>query len=162
MTARLVGLGQEAAEAFQTLIIDEGKLGAFVVLAAFVLTFVFIRLVTHAVRRGRWRARDLHIANTHVHHLVPGVVLLLVSGYLAFAFGYDDNVVVATLYGVGAALTLDEFALWLHLRDVYWEREGRRSVEVVLAAAGLGALVVLGLDFWQALLTALVRVAGWV
>ena len=54
------------------------------------------------------------------------------------------------LFGVGAALTLDEFALWLHLRDVYWERAGRRSVDVVLAAAAVGTLVVLGLDFWEA------------
>ena len=93
--------------------------------------------------------RNVRVAGTHVHHLVPGIVLLLLTGYLAFAFGYGENPVVAALFGVGAALTLDEFALWLHLRDVYWERAGRRSVDVVLAAAAVGTLVVLGLDFWE-------------
>lgn len=84
-------------------------------------------------------------------------MLLLVTGYLAFAFGYGDHPVVAALFGVGAALTLDEFALWLNLRDVYWERAGRRSVHVVLSAAATGALVVIGLDFWEAVLRAFAR-----
>ncbi|MEA1798297.1 MULTISPECIES: hypothetical protein [Rhodococcus] len=145
---------QEVSEVFNARIVDEGKLGAFVVLVSFLITFVGVRMITHAVRRGSRLLRNVHVAGTHVHHLVPGIVLLLVTGYLAFAVGYGDRPLVAALFGIGAALTLDEFALWIHLRDVYWERAGKRSVDVVLAAAAVGALVVLGLDFWEAVLRA--------
>ncbi|MDJ0441409.1 hypothetical protein [Rhodococcus qingshengii] len=145
---------EEVAEIFTSRIVDEGKLGAFVVLLSFLTTFVGVRVITHAVRRGHRLLRNVRIAGTHVHHLVPGILLLLLSGYLAFAFGYGDRPLVAALFGIGAALTLDEFALWLHLRDVYWERAGRRSIDVVLAAAAVGALVVLGLDFWEGFLRA--------
>ncbi|BAH55689.1 MULTISPECIES: hypothetical protein [Rhodococcus] len=148
---------EEVVEVFHSRIVDEGKLGAFVVLASFLVSFVGVRVITHAVRRGSRFVRNVRVGGTHVHHLVPGIVLLLVTGYLAFAFGYGDHPVVAALFGVGAALTLDEFALWLNLRDVYWERAGRRSVHVVLSAAATGALVVIGLDFWEAVLRAFAR-----
>lgn len=148
---------EEVAEVFTARIVDEGKLGAFIVLSSFLITFVTIRAITHAVRRGHRFVRNVHIAGTHIHHLVPGIVLLLATGYLAFAVGYGQQPLIAALFGVGAALTLDEFALWLHLRDVYWEQSGRRSIDVVLFAAGLGILVVLGLDFWEGLLGALSR-----
>ncbi|KPH21117.1 hypothetical protein AN948_03440 [Rhodococcus sp. ADH] len=148
---------EEVSEVFNAHIVDEGKVGAFVVLVSFLIAFVGVRMITHAVRRGGSLFRDVRVAGTHVHHLVPGIVLLLATGYLAFAAGYGDRPVVAALFGIGAALTLDEFALWLHLRDVYWERAGKRSVDVVLAAAAVGALVVLGLDFWEAFLRASAR-----
>jgi hypothetical protein len=61
---------------------------------------------------------------------------------------------------VGAALTLDEFALWVNLRDVYWEREGRRSIDAVFVAAGLGGLVLVGSAFWAAVGRALGRLLG--
>jgi hypothetical protein len=144
-----MGFLDEVAEEFQARIIDEGKLGAFIVLTSFLLTFAAVRALAHAVRRQLLFARNIEIADVHVHHLVPGIALLLLTGYLTFAFGYGDRPLLAAMFGVGAALTLDEFALWLHLRDVYWSHAGRRSVHVVLTVAAIGGLVVIGLDFWE-------------
>jgi hypothetical protein len=83
----------------------------------------------------------------HLHHLVWGIVLLLLSGFLNFALGptgvWLD--VLAGAFGVGAGLTLDEFALWVHLEDVYWSEQGRSSLDAVVVALLIGGLVVLGL-----------------
>lgn len=78
---------------------------------------------------------------------VWGIVLLLVAGFLDFATDPVSpwNEVLAVLFGVGAGLTLDEFALWIYLRDVYWAEEGRASFDAVVVAAALGGLVVLWL-----------------
>jgi hypothetical protein len=86
------------------------------------------------------------VGGTHVHHLVWGILLVLVTGYsgIAFAPGSPWRELLAILFGIGAGLTLDEFALWLHLRDVYWEQEGRRSIDAVIVAGILGFLVVFG------------------
>jgi len=64
----------------------------------------------------------------------------------------------SALFGVGAALTLDEFALWLHLKDVYWEQAGRRSIDAVILAATVCGLGVLGFGFWRELARAIARV----
>lgn len=70
----------------------------------------------------------------HIHHLVPGIVLLLVSGYIAIAFysRFRLRNFMAILFGIGAALTVDEFSLWLYLEDVYWEKEGRHSIDAII------------------------------
>jgi hypothetical protein len=82
----------------------------------------------------------------HVHHQVYGIFLLLGAGTAEFTYRPDPPWadVLAALFGVGAALTLDEFALWLHLDDVYWTREGRSSVDAVLVATVVGALLLVG------------------
>lgn len=99
------------------------------------------------------RARHLHdisIGGTHIHHLVWGIWLLLLTGYLAIAFGaFLPLEPIALFFGIGAALTLDEFALWLHLEDVYWSREGRWSVDVVIIVAVVLGLIMLGAPFWR-------------
>ena len=85
-------------------------------------------------------------------HLVPGVFLLLISGFIAVAL--DPEMpwflwwLLPTMFGCGAALVLDEYALWLNLRDVYWAQEGRRSIDAVIVAAALIAMVALGAPFW--------------
>jgi hypothetical protein len=74
---------------------------------------------------------------------VPGILLLLFVGYVLAAADPSVRAPFAVLYGIGAALTLDEFALWLQLKDVYWAREGRRSIDAVVifgVVAGIGAL----------------------
>ena len=82
--------------------------------------------------------------------LVPGILLLIVTGYLANALHVRiGRTIVAALFGIGAALTLDEFALWLNLRDVYWAKQGRRSIDAIMTASSIGGLVVLGLGFWR-------------
>jgi hypothetical protein len=81
----------------------------------------------------------------HVHHLVFGIVLLLATGFaLALQPSSPWLEIVAAGFGIGAGLTLDEYALWLHLEDVYWAEEGRRSVDAVVIAALLGGLLLMG------------------
>jgi hypothetical protein len=139
----------DLARIYRHLIIDRGKEGQFIVLLAFLATFVVVRFITHSIRRGSRLFGNISVGGRHIHHLVPGICLLIVTGYLAIAIDSDvGRRTTAALFGVGTALTLDEFALWLNLRDVYWERQGRRSIDAVLVAAALGGLVLLGGRFW--------------
>lgn len=141
----------DIARAYDRHIVDAGKEQAFWVLAAFLVTFVIVRLITHAIRAGRGPFRDVSLGGQHLHHLVPGIFLLIITGYLANALHVrTGRTVVAALFGVGAALTLDEFALWLHLSDVYWSKQGRRSVDAVIIAATIGGLYLLSFHFWHA------------
>ncbi len=128
----------------------------FLVCAAFLVTFLVARGVTHTTRRRQsFLARKLHrgggiqIGNLHVHHLVAGILLLLFTGYI----GTSEERLrsrnrLALLYGMGAALTLDEFALWLELKDNYWSKDGRRSIDAVVVFITTLALILLGLRFW--------------
>ena len=151
-------LWNDLAHAYHHRIVDAGKEGSFLVLCSFLITFVLVRTTTHAIRRGIPGVRNLRLRGHHIHHLVPGIILLLISGYLAIAVHSRAGVgAVAVLFGVGAALTLDEFALWLHLRDVYWEQQGRRSIDAVIIAAIIGGLVLIGPDFWLDVVRAIGR-----
>jgi hypothetical protein len=126
---------------------------------AFYLTFAVVRVLTHAIRAGRGPFHNLSVGGRHIHHLVWGILLLLVVGYgWLLQIGTDVRArsrwpgrLMAFLYGAGAALTLDEFALWLNLRDVYWEREGRVSVDVALLFGSLLAIGVAGAKFFRAM-----------
>jgi len=117
----------------------------FLASLAFFVTFGATRLVAHAIRAGVGPFYDVLAGQTHIHHLVWGILLLLVVGYgwlVQVGTGAGSTSVIvsrltAILYGAGAALTLDEFALWLRLEDVYWEREGRASVDAVFLFGGL-------------------------
>jgi uncharacterized membrane protein len=130
-------------------IIATGKQPQFFVLLSFLTTFVVTRALTHAMRSGRIRfVRSVRARGTHIHHLVPGILLLLVAGYLGVAVDRSRLEIVAIIFGIGAALTLDEFALWLHLRDVYWEREGRRSIDAVIITATILGIFVIGGQFF--------------
>lgn len=96
-----------------------------------------------------WQPRNIHIGSQHIHHVVVGVVLVMVSGVTLVALSVDGHepefTGAAILFGIGAALVLDEYALILHLSDVYWEEDGRTSVDAVFAAVAVGGLLVLGL-----------------
>jgi len=128
---------------------DHRRERLFLASLSFFITFGVTRLLTHAHRANEEPFR-LFIAGIHVHHLVWGILLLLLVGYswlIQVGTGANGSSVgvgriTAVLYGLGAALTLDEFALWLNLEDVYWEREGRASIDAV---ALFGALVSAGL-----------------
>jgi hypothetical protein len=117
-------------------------------LASFLITFLATRAITKAIREGRGPFRDAKLGGVHVHHEVYGIFLLLGAGTAEFTYRpaapWAD--VLAVLFGIGAALTLDEFALWLHLEDVYWEQEGRSSVDAALVALIVGALLFLGVN----------------
>ena len=106
-------------------------------------TFAVVRVVTTSIRAGVGPFHNVTPGGLHIHHLVWGIALLLVVGYLwllEIGTATDSRFaarLTAVAFGVGAALTLDEFALWLDLRDVYWEHEGRYSVDAVLLFGAL-------------------------
>lgn len=153
---------RDIARLYHRDIVAAGKQPHFFILMSFLATFVAVRALTHAIRRGRVRLlHDLTAHGTHIHHLVWGILLLLATGYAAIAFGPSaPRGPLAVLFGVGAALTLDEFALWLHLEDVYWAREGRDSIDAVVVATVVLGLFVLGRAFWVGADRVLLRLLG--
>jgi hypothetical protein len=142
---------------FEHDIIDRGRLPLLCCLIAFILTFfvtrTFVRLIRHRATAGRpprwWEPRNIHIGTKHIHHVVVGVLLAMVSGVTLVTLSTTGTEVEVTgaaiVFGIGAALVLDEYALILHLSDVYWEEDGRTSVDAVFAAVAVGGLLVLGL-----------------
>ncbi|MGW0914132.1 hypothetical protein ACWD1Z_20630 [Streptomyces sp. NPDC002784] len=127
-------------------IIEPGKLPLLLALTAFVLTFVVTRVVTRLIRAGKGPFGNVQAGGVHIHHVVPGVILTVIGGFGAVASGRNGfgAALCAVVFGIGAGLVLDEFALILHLADVYWTEEGRRSVEVVVLTAALVGLVLSG------------------
>ena len=129
---------------------NQGRGPAFLVLLAFLISFGFIRTSARLMRSPRvpwWPGSVTTGGGLHIHHLVWGISLMLLSGFVAFATDLQPPwlQVVAVVFGIGAGLTLDEFALWLHLDDVYWSKEGRSSVDAVALSASFAALVVMGI-----------------
>jgi hypothetical protein len=113
-----------------------------------VIAFVLIRISVRMIRaQVRWWPGNLAPGGTHIHHVVFGVVAMMLGGVVELAApddAQDWRLWSAALFGVGTALVLDEFALILHLRDVYWSTAGRLSVDAVFLAVGLTGLLLLG------------------
>ena len=152
---------RDVGHGYREHIVAPGKEQAFWVLVAFLVTFIIVRIITHAIRAGRGPFKNISVGGTHLHHLVPGIILLLITGYLANAVeARAGRTTVAIFFGIGAALTLDEFALWLHLKDVYWQKAGRRSIDAVIVFATLAGLFVLGFGFWRDLIHSIGRALG--
>jgi hypothetical protein len=127
---------------------DPGRGTAFLVLSAFLITFVFIRTSARLIRNPNvtWWPGNVEPGGLHIHHLVWGICLVLMAGFLGFAADLNTPWwhLAAIAFGVGAGLTIDEFALWLYLRDVYWSRQGRLSVDAAIIATVFALLVVVG------------------
>lgn len=125
-------------------ILQADKLPLMLCFVAFVVTFFVTRTITRLIRDGRGPFKDnISDTGTHIHHAVPGIICLIIGAFTSVgpASPHDTslNCAAAVLIGVGTSLVLDEFALILHLTDVYWTDEGRLSVDTVsLAAACLG------------------------
>ncbi|MBB5118622.1 membrane protein [Streptomyces eurocidicus] len=127
-------------------IVEPGKLPLLLALAAFVLTFLVTRVITRLIRAGKGPFRNISPGGLHVHHVVPGIVLMVIGGFAAVASGRHGfgAALAAVVFGTGAGLVLDEFALVLHLDDVYWTEQGRKSVEIVVLTAALVTLMLAG------------------
>ncbi|MER6347807.1 hypothetical protein ACWC10_32835 [Streptomyces sp. NPDC001595] len=127
-------------------VVEPGKLPLLLALTSFVLTFLTTRLITRLIRAGKGPFGNVQSGGVHIHHVVPGVVLAVVGGFGAVASGRSGfgAAMFAVIFGIGAGLVLDEFALILHLDDVYWSEAGRKSVEVVVLTAALVGLVLSG------------------
>jgi hypothetical protein len=121
----------------------------FLVLLGLLLSFGFIRLSTRLMRSPRvpwWPGSIVSDGGVHVHHLVFGIVLMILAGTISFA-GFATSPIYeicAFAFGVGIGLTIDEFALWLYLDDVYWSERGRSSVDAAVLAASFMGLVLIG------------------
>lgn len=133
---------------FARRVLDPGRLPLFCFFVAFIVTFVFTRVNVRLIRaQVRWWFKNVKAGDLHIHHVVFGVILMLVGGVASFAipeFYGALNAVAAVVFGIGAALVLDEFALILHLSDVYWTEKGRTSVDAVFVAIALTGLLLLG------------------
>jgi hypothetical protein len=123
-----------------------GPGAAVVVLASFLLSFLAIRTSARLTRSVSWWPGGVQSGGVHIHHLVWGIGLMMLCGFLAFAAPLEAPWwhVVAIGFGVGAGFALDEFALWVRLEDVYWRDEGRASFDAVVCSCAFGALVVVG------------------
>lgn len=139
MTSR-EAIADDLRQAYQHHVRDSGNEAALWATAAYIVTFLAVRAITFAIHRQLF-FHDVVVGSLHIHHMVPGLTLLLISGILDLAGRW--RLPRSVLFGVGAALVLDEFALMLTLVDVYWMPEGAIS----LVAEGL-FLVVLLWNFW--------------
>lgn len=156
-----------AVAAFLLLLVDGTSLGEvvhqsiserprrrlFIAAVSFFLTFAGVRFVVFAVLHQIPPFHFIQHDGRHIHHLVFGIIILLLVGYgwlaeIGTGTGRSSILLshlLAIMYGVGAALTLDEFALWLNLKDVYWSPQGRSSIDAIvlfgafLAASAWGA-----------------------
>lgn len=130
-------------------IADDGRQGIFLLLVSFLASFLFIRT---SARLGRsttwWPGSVVTDGGVHLHHLVWGICLMMASGVVAFTLRDETPwfEVCAVLFGIGMGLTIDEFALWVYLKDVYWAQQGRASIDAALYAAAFMGLLLLGID----------------
>jgi hypothetical protein len=129
---------------------EPGRECAFLVLLAFLASFLFIRTSARLARSPRvsWWPGSVEAGGVHIHHLVWGSSLVLLAGFAAFVSDLYSPwwQITSIAFGIGAGLTLDEFALWLYLRDVYWSAEGRDSIDAVVVATLLAGLVTAGVQ----------------
>ena len=117
---------------------------------SFAATFGLTRLVTHAIRAGKGPFRNITPGGRHIHQMTFGICGLIGVGWAwlnEIGIGSGGPVAsraTAAVYGAGSALTLDEFALWLNLKDDYWSREGRESIDAVVAFGSLLTIAATG------------------
>ncbi len=109
------------------------------VFVSFILTFAFARIVVFLIMSRIIPDFYLYIKGSHIHHLNYGIFLLaIVGGFLLFRCPDGKTLkLMAVIYGIGMALTFDEFGMWLHLGGPYWQRASWDAVIVVLSALGL-------------------------
>ncbi|MCB0934333.1 MAG: hypothetical protein KDB71_20940 [Mycobacterium sp.] len=163
------------------LLVAPGRVPLLWCLIAFILTFFVTRTITRYIRatadqtgpRKWWQPHNISVSDKsgsdgsgngggglHIHHAVFGVILVLISGVAMVTMASEGTngqfTAAAIFFGIGAALVLDEFALILHLQDVYWSQDGRTSVDAVFVAAAVAGLLVLGFNPLS-----MFEVAGW-
>jgi len=137
---------------------DRPRQRMFLASVAFVITFIGVRVLVMSIRHSVGPFQWVTVRGHHIHHLVWGILILLLVGY-GWLLDLDRsmapmviffNRLMSISYGVGAALTLDEFALWLNLEpDAYWNHEGRLSIDAVIVFGSVLAMGAWGLPFFQ-------------
>jgi len=135
--------------------LDLGRRVAIRALSAFVVTFVALRIITAIIHfqllpRGPFR-NLVTKSGLHIHHLFWGILLLMATGFAALATRAPAwHLRIAIVFGIALALTLDEFALWLRLADVYWSPEGVESIKAGALVAALLGVYAYGQPAWHA------------
>ena len=131
----------------------------FIASVSFLLTFVGVRLLVHRIINHESHFQWVVVHGRHIHHLVWGILILLLVGYgWLMDLGRSHSPLsiflsrlMAVGYGVGAALTLDEFSIWLDLDpDAYWSH-GRLSIDAVILFGSLLAVGAGGAPFFRGL-----------
>ena len=157
-------LWDDIATAYDKDIQVPGKEAHFLILIAFVSSFGFIRFSAHMIRAqvSWWPGNVETKSGTHIHHMFWGILLLITMGYIGIATSIPDPwfELVALAFGIGMGLTMDEFALWLNLEDVYWQKKGRQSIDAVVVTVSLLVIALLGLRFWIDIWDAVLVVIG--
>ena len=147
----LVPLVAGIGSLYDRAIVDTGRQPEFLFFVAFLVTFGFIRTSAHLIRaQVKWWPGNVEVGGTHIHHLVWGIGLMMISGYVGVTIAPPSpwQEIVSVLFGVGMGLALDEFALWLDLKDVYWSDQGRKSIDAVIVAATITGMVLVGFTAW--------------
>ncbi|MGB0121488.1 MAG: hypothetical protein WBP55_11110 [Solirubrobacterales bacterium] len=134
---------------WQDQLVENDQQAVFLMLVGFLGSFIFIRISTRIMRSDKvswWPGSVVSESGVHVHHLVFGIVTMMAAGTAAFAtLGSSPWFeLFAFIFGIGVGLTIDEFALWVHLDDVYWAEEGRRSIDATVIAVVCIALILFG------------------
>ena len=141
---------------------NERRERLFLASIGFLVTFGIVRGITHLIRAGVGPFHNVTSGGLHIHHLVWGILILILVGYVwLIEQGVGSNLiasVTAILFGVGAALTLDEFALWLNLQDVYWTGTGRESIDAVIIFISLLSVGIWGGPFLREVVKELFKV----
>ena len=143
---------QHLREAYKDHFSEHRRERQFISSIGFFITFALTRGITHAIRAGKGPFRNIGgKGGPHIHHMTFGIIGLLVVGYLwILQLGTHDKPsatlsrITSFFYGAGAALTLDEFALWLNLEDDYWTAKGRESIDAVVIFGTLLTISALG------------------
>jgi hypothetical protein len=147
-------------ELFHRHVRDRPKRRLVLAAIGFFVTFAVARSMAYAAYRNVGPAHYLYVGGTHIHHLVWGILLLLIVGFcwlIEVGTGERSSSLFASrlmslLYGTGAALTLDEFAMWLHLQEgVYWTRRDLASLDAVVLFGAALVIGIWGRDFLKAL-----------
>lgn len=125
-----------------------GRWPLLLLLFGLLLAFIFVRVNTRLIRKGvSWWPGNIGSGDLHVHHVVIGFILMVVVGIFEFALQPDGwtQMILALLFGMGLGVSLDEFALILHLEDVYWEEQGRKSIDAVVIVTAFICMLLVGL-----------------
>jgi hypothetical protein len=145
-------LFDDLSDAYRTHIAETDKEFHFLILASFLASWGFIRTSAHMIRAqvSWWPGNVETKGGTHIHHMFWGILLLITMGYAGLSFTPESpwSYLIAIGFGIGMGLTMDEFALWLNLQDVYWAPKGRQSIDAVIVTTALLVIALIGAQFW--------------
>jgi hypothetical protein len=135
--------------------VDYRRQAALLMWVAFIGTFVFLRALTFGIRYHILPVKNVVTSSgLHIHHFVWGIVILLIIGFLGITLWSERlHPWLGTIFGIGAALVIDEYALWLNLKDVYWLPAGRSSIDLAILIAAVLGLYYAADRFWKQVVT---------